>query len=331
MVFCQKISSRNLISSDSSLVNIKIDSGYVSLGGEKQYVEILSKSNNNPILLFIHGGPGQPETPLLRYYNSELTNAFTLVIWEQRGAGKTFQNNSDPKNMTLDQIISDAHELTLLLKKKYNKNKIFIAGFSWGSIIGLNLALKYPDDYIAYIGISQVINMKKGMEISRKWIETKAKLNHDTATLKLLPRIYLKDPTLCLGDFDCFCKQYGLLTKYRGSVYNDKIDEEIKTVLTSYKDYKNYNWNKAMDFSTFHLEKDLFSVDFTNIKEISIPIYFIQGRYDWNIPSVLVETFFQNISAPSKQIIWFEYSGHNPLDEEAKKFNDVMINTIAKT
>lgn len=330
IVSCQNISSRNITSDDSSLVNINIDSGFVSLGGEKQYVETLSKSNNNPILLFIHGGPGQPETPLLRYYNSELTDAFTLVIWEQRGAGKSFQNNPNPENMSLDQIISDAHELTLLLKKKYSKNKIFITGFSWGSIIGLNLALKYPEDYIAYIGISQVINMKKGMEISRKWIETKARSNHDTATLKILPRIYLKDPTLCMGDFDCFCKQYSILTKYKGSVYNNKVDEEIKTVLTAYKDYKNYNWNKALFFSTFHLEKDLFLADFTNIKEISIPIFFIQGRYDWNIPSVLVETFFQNISAPSKQIIWFEYSGHNPLDEEAKKFNDIMINTISK-
>jgi pimeloyl-ACP methyl ester carboxylesterase len=330
IVSCQNLSSRNLTSGDSSLVNINIDSGLVSIGGEKQYVECLSKSNNNPILLFIHGGPGQPETPLLRYYNSELTDAFTLVIWEQRGAGKSFQNNPNPENMTLDQLISDAHELTLLLKKKYNKNKIFLAGFSWGSIIGMNLALKYPEDYIAYIGISQVINMKKGMEISQKWIEAKAKSNQDTSTLNILRRLYLKDPTLCRGDFDCFCKQYGLLTKYKGNVYNNKFDEDIKNALTAYRDYKNYDWNKAMGFSILHLEKDLFLADFTNIKEISIPIFFIQGRYDWNVPSVLVEYFLQNISAPSKQIIWFEYSGHNPLDEEAKKFNDIMINTIAK-
>lgn len=330
IVSCQNRSSRNLTNCDSSLVNINIDSGFVSLGGEKQYVETLSKSNNNPILLFIHGGPGLPETPLLRYFNSELTDAFTLVIWEQRGSGKSFQNNPNPENMTLNQLISDAHELTLLLKKKYNKNKIFLAGYSWGSIIGMNLALKYPDDYIAYIGISQVINMKKGMEISQKWIETKAKSNHDTSTLNVLRRLYLKDPTLCKGDFDCFLKQHELLTKYKGTVYNNKIDKEIEKALTAYSDYKNYDWNKGLGFSIKHLEKDLFSIDFTNIKKISIPIFFIQGRHDWNVPSVLVETFFQNISAPSKQIIWFEHSGHGPLEEEAQKFNDIMINTIAK-
>ena len=322
--------SRNLTSGYSSLVNINIDSGFVSLGGEKQYVETLSKSNNNPILLFIHGGPGLPETPLLRHFNSELTDAFTLVIWEQRGSGKSFQSNPNPGNMTLDQLISDAHELTLLLKKKYNKNKIFLTGFSWGSIIGMKLALKYPEDYIAYIGISQVINMKKGMEISQEWIEAKAKSNHDTSTLKVLRRLYLKDPTLCSGDFDCFCKQYELLTKYKGTAYNNKIDEDMKKAFAAYMDYKENYWIKGYAFSVMHLEKDLFSIDFTNIKEICIPIFFIQGRDDWNVPSVLVETFFQNISAPSKQIIWFEYSGHNPLDEEAKKFNDIMINTIAK-
>ena len=327
---CQNRSSRNLTNGDGSLVNINIDSGFVSLGGEKQYVETLTKSNNNPILLFIHGGPGCPETPLLRYFNSELTDAFTLVIWEQRGSGKSFQSNPNPGNMTLDQLISDAHELTLLLKKKYNKNKIFLAAHSWGSIIGMNLALKYPDDYIAYIGVSQVINMKTGMDISHKWIEAKAKSNQDTSTLNVLRRLFLKDPTLCSGDFNCFCKQYELLTKYKGTVYNIKIDEDIKKALAAYKDYKDNYWVKGLDFSVLHLEKDLFSIDFTDIKQISIPIYFMQGRYDWNVPSVLVETFFQNISAPSKQIIWFEYSGHNPLDEEAKKFNDIMIKTIAK-
>jgi len=327
---CQNRSSINLTTGDSSLVNISIDSGFVSLGGEKQYVETLSKSNNNPILLFIHGGPGLPETPLLRYFNSELTDAFTLVIWEQRGSGKSFQSNPNPGNMTLDQLISDAHDLTLLLKKKYNKSKIFLAGHSWGSIIGMNLAIKYPDDYIAYIGISQVINMKKGMEISQKWIEAKAKSNHDTSTLNVLRRLYLKDPTLCNGDFDCFCKQYELLTKYKGTSYNNKIDEYMKKALGAYKDYKNNYWNEGLSFSVMHLEKDLFSIDFTDIKQISIPIYFMQGRYDWNVPSVLVETFFQNVSAPSKQIIWFENSGHSPLEEEAQKFNDIMINTIAK-
>jgi len=330
-VSSQSISSRYLTNHDSSLVSINIDSGFVSIGGEKQYVETLSKSNNNPVLLFIHGGPGQPETPLLRYFNSELTDAFTLVIWEQRGAGKSFQNNPNPENMTLEQLISDAHELTLLIKKKYNKNKIFIAGFSWGSIIGMNLALKYPDDYIAYVGISQVINMNKGMEISQKWIETKAKLNHDTSTLNVLRRLRFKDPTLCNGDFNCFLKQFELLTMYDGIVYNKETEIEIEKAKTAYMDYKSYNWNKAMLFSFKQLEKDLFSTDFTEINQIKIPVYFIQGRYDWNVPSVLVETFFQNISAPSKQIIWFEYSGHNPLDEEAKKFNDIMINTIAKT
>lgn len=124
--------------------------------------------------------------------------------------------------------------------------------------------------------------------------------------------------------------QYDLLNKYNGTVYNNQIEKEIEKALSTFRDYKNYNWNKALNFSFTHLEKDLFSIDFTNIKDVSIPIFFIQGRNDWNVPSVLVEIFYHKISAPSKQIIWFEYSGHNPLNEEAKKFNDIMINTIAK-
>lgn len=94
----------------------------------------------------MHGGPGWPQTPQLRYFNENLTKSVTLVAWEQSGSGQSYMNNSNPKNLSLDQIIYDAHELTLILKKKFNKDKIYLAGFSWGSIIGLRLALKYPQD-----------------------------------------------------------------------------------------------------------------------------------------------------------------------------------------
>jgi proline iminopeptidase len=330
LLACQNSQSSKGDKSNNLLEKIISTNSLIILGGEKQYVEIQTKSLSNPVLLFIHGGPGWPQTPQLRYFNSELTNAFTLVIWEQRGSGISFQNDPEPPNMSLSQIISDAHELTLLLKENYKKGKIYLAGYSWGSIVGMKLALKYPDDYYAYIGISQFVNMRKGMQISQKWLESRAKEKSDTATLRILQRLQSGDTTLCKGDFNCFMTQYELLTKYNGAVFDNKIDKEMEKAMTVYQDYKDYDWNKAFNYSIKFLEKDMFAVDFSDIKECKIPIYFIQGRHDWNVPSELTESLFKNIIAPRKEIFWLEKSGHGPLEEEAEKFNDIMINRIIK-
>lgn len=303
---------------------------WMNLGNEKQYVEIAGESDINPVLLFIHGGPGWPQTPQLRYFNSGLTKAFTLATWDQRGSGKSYRYDSIVENLTLEQIVSDAHELTQFLKEKFKQKKIFLAGFSWGSNIGLMLVQKYPEDYQAYVGISQVINIKQGMEVTQKWLSEKATKKNDTTTLNILKRLQENDSSLCSKPLDCFIKQYELVTKYNGAVFNPKSDKEVEKAMTKYDDYKNYDWNKIFLQSAGHLEKDMFSADFSAVTKIDIPVYFIAGRHDWNVPSVLVEEFVKKIHAPHKEMIWFENSGHGPLEEEPEKFNSIMIKKLIK-
>ncbi len=300
------------------------------LGGEKQYVEITGESDKNPVLLFIHGGPGWTETPQLRYFNSDLYKSYIVATWDQRGSGLSYKNNPNPGNMTLAQIIADAHELTQYLIKKYNQKKIYLAGYSWGSVVGMNLAIKYPQDYNAYIGISQVINMRYGMEASQGWVAERAKASNDKETLKKLEELKLCDNDKCKSFMACFMKQYELVAKYNGTTFNKDIDKVEDSVLKKYDDYKNYDWNKGFEFSAGKFEKDLFATDFTTIKKMEIPVYFICGRYDWNVPAILVEEFEKNLEAPHKELFWFEKSGHGPLIEEAAKFNDIMMKNILK-
>jgi pimeloyl-ACP methyl ester carboxylesterase len=165
---------------DTTSINEK---SFIKLGGEDQYVEITGASDKNPVLLFLHGGPGWPQTPHLRYFNSDLTKSVILIAWEQSGCGKSYMNNPNPKNLTLDQIVKDAHELTQILKKKFKQNKIYLAGFSWGSIVGLKLLEKYPEDYSAYFGITQVIDINKSIKLSREWIKKQAESNKDKISL----------------------------------------------------------------------------------------------------------------------------------------------------
>ncbi len=302
----------------------------LELGGEKQYVEITGSSDKNPVLLFMHGGPGWPETPQLRYFSADLTKDFTVIAWDQRGAGKSFMANPAPKNMTLEQITADAHELTQLLKTKFGQKKIYLVGYSWGSIIGMHLVQKYPDDYLAYIGIGQVINMKRGIAVAQEWLAKQAQAKGDQETLAALAK--LKHPTkdFCAGDLACFMKQYESVLKYGAAIHNKDADKENEIAITKYEDYKGYDWNKGFEFSANSLGRDMFAADFDKVNELKTPVYFFLGRHDWNVPAVLVEEFANKLTAPKKEIVWFENSAHSPIEEEPKYFNQMMVEKVLR-
>lgn len=303
---------------------------FISLGGEQQYVEMTGASSQNPVLLFLHGGPGWPQTPHLRYFNSALTQHMTVIAWEQSGCGQSYMNNPSPKNLSLNQIISDAHELTQLLKKKFGQSKIYLAGFSWGSMVGMKLIEKYPENYAAYFGITQVININKSIQLSREWIKKQAALKKDTASLNILSKIEKGDTAICKRPMDCFLKQYELLSKYGGAIHSKASEAEIQKAETFYEEYKKYDWFKAFTYSAYRLENDLFNTDLSSVKEVKVPVYFFLGRHDWNLPTSLSEEFLHHLNAPKKEIVWFENSGHEPLEEEAIAFNQALIDRIKK-
>jgi proline iminopeptidase len=310
---------------DSKPINEKI---YVDLGGTKQYVEITGESEENPILLFVHGGPGWPQTPFLRYFNADLTKKITLVSWDQRGCGLSYLKDSNASNITLIQIIDDAHQLTQYLQKRFQKSKIYLAGFSWGSVVGMKLVQEYPDDYKAYLSISQVININESITLSRKWIKDKAKQASDTATLRTIHQLEVHDTSVCKRPLDCFIKQHELLTKYNGAIYLKKSQDEIDKAMAAYEDYKKYDWMAGFVNSAYKLEPDIFDNDVAQIKEIKIPVYFFVGRHDWNLVSTITVDYYQKLKCPAKEIIWFENSGHEPLEEEANLFNKRVLERI---
>jgi proline iminopeptidase len=201
---------------------------FIELGGEKQYVEMTGASEDLPVLLFLHGGPGWPQTPHLRYFNADLTDEMILVSWDQAGCGQSYMHNPNPKNLSPESLVNDAHELTQYLKKKFNKEKIFLVGFSYGSVIGMKLAEKYPDDYYAYIGVSQVISVPESWDVSMQWLKEQAQQKNDTAALIQLDLIEKKDSTVCATILDCFMSKYELVVKYGGTVYDKLLRKKLR-------------------------------------------------------------------------------------------------------
>jgi pimeloyl-ACP methyl ester carboxylesterase len=141
----------------------------VELGGLRQTVLMRGKRVSNPVLLYLHGGPGSSELALVRHFNAALEDHFIVVLWEQRGAGKSYSPFIDPSSMTIDQFVSDAEELARWLGRRFGKDRIYLVGHSWGSLVGLRLAHQHPELFQAYVGIGQAVSFQEGERLSLRW------------------------------------------------------------------------------------------------------------------------------------------------------------------
>jgi len=154
------------------------DSFEAVLGGARQAVNVRGADRDNPILLFVHGGPGSVEMPMAWSFQRPWEDYFTVVQWDQRGAGKSFPLN-DPEalapTMTLERYRDDAIELIELLSRRYGKRKVVLMGHSWGSAVGLAVAAKRPDLLHAYVGIGQAIDFCENERVGMAWTIARAK------------------------------------------------------------------------------------------------------------------------------------------------------------
>ncbi len=130
----------------------------ISLGGQPQWILIRGQDRALPVLLFLHGGPGMPMMYLAHTFQRHLEDSFVCVQWDQRGAGKSYYSGMPTQNLTVEQILKDAEELVQELQVRFGQNKIYLAGHSWGSYLGMLLIQRHPKLFHAYIGIGQVVD-----------------------------------------------------------------------------------------------------------------------------------------------------------------------------
>src|SRR5262249_34089654 len=133
----------------------------VQIGGIDQWVSIRGADRRNPVLLYIHGGPGYVSIPMSWWFTRGLEEYFTVVQWDQRAAGKTFLLTDPAKiasTVTTEQMIGDVEEMAGWVRREFGKDKIFVLGHSYGSFLGLQVAQRHPEWLYAYIGVCQSIN-----------------------------------------------------------------------------------------------------------------------------------------------------------------------------
>ncbi len=300
----------------------------LDINGDKQWISIRGQDKSNPVILMVHGGPGSPDLSMARYHDFITEKYFVVVRWDQRNAGKSFHFLSSSGTLEIDTFIKDIHDLTQYLKKSLNKEKIFLAGHSWGSIISLLAVNRYPQDYIAYIGIGQFVNARENESVSYRFTLQEAQKDKNDIAINELTQIG-EPPYNSLQDLG---KEREWLGYYGGGMYHGELKNDMyqhlgKMMFSSpeYSLLDNLRFFAGMATSLIKVWPHVDGIDLPNqAKTFKIPVYFLIGRYDYNTPWELSERYFNLLSAPKKKYVWFENSAHAPNYEEPEAFGNEL-------
>jgi len=298
----------------------------VRIGGIDQWVNIRGKDRRNPVLLVIHGGPGYVLGPMSWWFQPGWEDYFTVVEWDQRGAGKTFLINGADKQkpgMTRDGMVADAAEMVSWLRKEFGKQKIFLLGHSWGSYLGLALAHLHPQWFYAYIGTGQVTDEPESER--RGWtfaIDAARKAGNPQAIreLQAIAPYGQQGKTIPLKDLFVQRKWVGVFGGVMAYRKGNGVETKTVTLSPDYTDREIRHIWDGNHFSQDTLLKDVITADMSSIDKLDCPLILLEGRHDYNVNAQLAEEWFAKVQAPSKQFVWFEHSAHEAMNEEPGKF-----------
>jgi pimeloyl-ACP methyl ester carboxylesterase len=299
---------------------------YLRLGGLDQWVMIRGESVANPPLILLHGGPGFPEMRLFRTFNEPLEKSFTVVYWEQRGTDKSFDRKIPKSSLTIEQFIADLNELVDAVRKRLGKEKVAIYGHSWGSALGVLYAARFPEKVAAYVGTGQIGDWPASELSSYAFVLAEAERRHNRKALKELHAIGVPPHT-----FRNMLVQRKWLMRFIGIVRGMSFWRFFQITIggpeASIFDLPNIL--RGSLFSPNAMWTEISALNLVKaVPVMQMPVFFFIGRHDHVVASETSAAYFDILTAPSKRLVWFEESAHEPPVEEPAKFNLAMAELV---
>jgi pimeloyl-ACP methyl ester carboxylesterase len=304
----------------------------VRIGDSDQWIHVRGQDARNPLVLFLHGGPGTSQLTSHSRNTRSLEDVFTLVDWDQRGASKSYAAGLQPGSMTIGRFVADTVELTQYLLERFNQQRLALVGHSWGSAIGTFAVAARPELFSCYVGIGQIANMAEGEALSYQWTLDQARTHVDQQALRALDRIGAPPYHGDLRRSTVTQRRY--LARFGGEVHdsrNGAMGSVLRNLIVSreYTVRDRVNYFRGIFRSMDLLWPELLTVNlFEQASSLAVPVSFIEGRHDWEVPAVLSAQYFDALKAPAKRLVWFENSSHLPNSEERDLFNEYLRRDI---
>lgn len=324
-----------------------IDSlGAININGCQQWLQVRGRNKDNPILLYLHGGPGAPMIGWIDETTRPWEDYFTVVHWDQRQTGKSYYPADDKEQpLSIGQFIRDAEDVVRYLLKTYKKQKLFLLGHSWGSVIGMHLVKHIPELIFAYIGVGQVVNWMDNEKVFFNHLLQRAKEEDDQSLVKHLDKIAPYPPETSPQREEAFSKHTAFLRQAlcdlsgEAMMHHTSFDNIVKMInfkqlispYLSLTDIVNsvVGDEIALLRKPYTLTEEYMSIDLPNDlgMRFEVPIFLFTGTHDWHTPKVLSDKWLENIDAPSKERVEFFDSSHYLVNEEPGK---VLVNLVNK-
>lgn len=296
------------------------------LGGLDQWVMIRGVSRENPALVLLHGGPGLSEMPLFRRFNAALEQGFTVVYWDQRGAGKSFNRRIPRSSMAVEQFISDLDELVDWVRARLRKDRVIVLGHSWGTVLGVLYAARFPEKVALYVGCAQIGDWHAGEVASYQFALEEARRLDNHKALNELTAIgppphtaneLMKERTW----IQRMAGQMGVSTMVgMMRTFSAGPERSVFDLPATYRGFR---------FSLDSMWAEVSKLDLAErAAELEMRAVFFLGRRDHWVPPELSVAYIDALRAPSKQVVWFEQSGHEMFVDEPDKFNAAMLTLV---
>lgn len=316
------------------------ESTYVQIGGIEQYLQIRGQDSGNPVILWLHGGPGFPLTYLNYCYQTGLEKDYTVVCWEQRGCGRTYYKNESSGAMDIDRMLADTDDVVDHLRERFGQEKVIIIGQSWGTVLGVRYINIHPEKVAAYIGVGQVTDFKQGKLHAAECALIKARENQNSKDADLLERgIKQLEAADSIDELDIKSleEMIAVSVKYLKSDGEMSGLEQMLSAVTS----PEMSWNDARWFLFASSTQNIISsqgelMDYMYFRfdamehadGCDIPICLIQGDSDPITPTAMAADFYEALSSEQKRMTIIGNAGHTPFLDDREQFCAAVISFL---
>ena len=281
------------------------ESGYVPIGGRQQWIELRGQDRTNPVLLWVHGGPGLPVLPASYASFLPWERSFTIAHWHQRGAGLSSTARHEGERLTIDRMVDDGIEVAEYARSRLGAERIVVVGHSWGSLLAARMVQRQPNHFAAYVGTGQFTSLERdGRDLFAAALERATRAGN-TSAIRALETVASLPPT-DVRRMDVV-RTWG---KTEDVSDNPLLLYVAPLLSPGYAIRHTVSFARGFAESRADLFDEALRVDIErDVPELTTPAFLFQGRDDWQVSTPSALHYFEMLKAPRKETVLFD-GGH---------------------